>query len=1249
MADLLLSALIPTVLGKAADSLVERIGNMWGIDDQRERLHNMLLEIQAVLPDAEVQANSNMAVKSWLQKLKSAAYDADDLLDEFCYEELRRDAVRRGHKVGNVSDFFSLENPALFRYKMSGKLQKVVGRVDDLVLQMGRFGFSQGWHVQMVNRVRTNSLVVESKVVGRDEDKENLVKLLLEESNNADFTVVPLVGMGGIGKTTLAQLVYNDPRVKERFKLPLWVCVSEDFNIGHLVKSIIELVKGVCDVPIDNMELLQRRLQDVLGGKRYFLVLDDVWNEKVDHWEQLRAILNCGDFGSVVVVTTRSDRVAFIMGTVKGYSLGCLGEEDSWSLFHNRAFSKGVKECPELREIGSKMVQNCRGLPLAINALGSLMSYKHEVREWLAILDASNTWDKRPTSDGVLPVLRLSYDHLPPYMKQCFAFCAVFPKDYVINKEKLIQFWMANGFIPSSGSGSLEMKGSEIFNQLCWRSFFQEVSQVGTVNTRIIHLFPFGSEDGYCSQTKCKMHDLMHDLAQSITAGECLSPLEIPTQKNMSEINVRHISMKHIPLDINKIMDCFPSIRSLISTTDYRDCSYVEIIGFLKPNSLHILSLCIWPIEKTIVTPKKMKHLRYLEISNRHHITSLPEEISTLYLLQTLRLSKCWKLEKLPEGMRYMSTLRHLYIDSCDNLRSMPSGFGQLSCLQTLTNYFVGSEANNGIGELENLNLHGQLHIYNLREVRDVADASNANLIAKQNLDDLALCWGVPNDYGSSSFNKTKSNSLEVMLCDPFEVLDALKPCNKLKVLQITLYGGDKFPIWMMEYQMLENLVELCIIECRYCINIPPVEKLPFLRIFRLKHWDKLRHLCNSASTNAEGGVDAQIAFPSLKELYLIEMPNLHSWHEGEVGYETSLVFSQLKLLNITNCPKLTAMPIAPLLENLSIEGNDTLSRFARRLTKLQELTLTAENSSKSLFFQPWESLEVLRLTGYSNIVPTGANDGEPLSVTVRKCKFLYLNSCSFVLSQVPSNTSLWFWKCFTFIKTLRIKECDRFIYWPEQEFRSLNFLRAIDVLGCQNFLGSTLAGVSNTEVLLPNLQRLFIQKCPCMVEVPKCSASIRFLVIQVCTKLQCLPEWLGTMTALKCLRISKCDQSLNSLPSNIGGLINLEELEIIDCPNLATLPEGMEGLKALKELKIKECPKLRVLPEGLLQRLKNLDKLWIQQCPYLEWEFRRNSKYQHLISEIRFTVIGDDRKFGILSDLALSISSCKITCFSAQ
>jgi hypothetical protein len=198
------------------------------------------------------------------------------------------------------------------------------------------------------------------------------------------------------------------------------------------------------------------------------------------------------------------------------------------------------------------------------------------------------------------------------------------------------------------------------------------------------------------------------------------------------------------------------------------------------------------------------------------------------------------------------------------------------------------------------------------------------------------------------------------------------------------------------------------------------------------------------------------------------------------------------------------------------------------------------------------------------------------VSITPSKCQTL-----KFVeVQNIPLNMTLWFWKCFEFLEVLSIRSRVTLVYWPEEGFTKLSCLKELDVGQCPNFLGSQLESQvrrSITEVLLPKLENITILWCPNLIEVPKCSTSIRSMYISGCQKLQCLPEWMGSMITLKNLTIDYCD-SLNSLPSNIGGLTSLEELNIRHCPNLAHLPEGMHGIKALKKLEIKSCPNMRVL-----------------------------------------------------------------------
>ncbi|XP_039854981.1 putative disease resistance protein RGA3 [Panicum virgatum] len=259
--------------------------------------------------------------------------------------------------------------------------------------------------------------------------------------------------MGGVGNTTLAKMVYNNHIIQKHFELKMWHCVSENFEAIPLVRSIIELATNSrCDLP-DTIELLQRRLQEAIGRKRFLLILDDVWNEDQHKWEDDLKPLLCssiGGSGSMIVVTSRSRQVASIMGTFPPHELVCLSEDDSWELFSKKAFSNGVQEQAELAMIGRRIVNKCKGLPLALKTMGGLMSSKKQVQEWEAIAD-SNFSDTTQGKDEVLPMLKLSYKQLSSEMKQCFAFCAVFPKDYEMEKDMLIQLWMANGYIHEEG------------------------------------------------------------------------------------------------------------------------------------------------------------------------------------------------------------------------------------------------------------------------------------------------------------------------------------------------------------------------------------------------------------------------------------------------------------------------------------------------------------------------------------------------------------------------------------------------------------------------------------------------------------------------------------------------------------------------------------------------------------------------------------------------------------------------------
>ncbi|KAG1333926.1 putative disease resistance protein RGA1 [Cocos nucifera] len=497
------SPILKLVIDKLNSGFCEELGLARGVNSDIGRLQSVLSTISDVLDDAHRRSISDKALTGWLRKLKDAAFDADDVVDEFQYEALRRRNQRRNQLIGTVSDFISRNNQIAFRLKMAYKIKKIHKRLDEIAEERSKFHLAEGSTPGRALDRETFSIVDESEVYGRDEDKENIINFLVSSADDRnDVSVLPIVGLGGVGKTTLAQLAYNDRRIKEHFDLKLWVCVSDDFSTLRIINKIIECETGKkCD--LSNLEAAQLQLQTKLSGRRFLLVLDDVWNENQAELEGLKTLLRGGKQGSKIITTTRSDVVAGFMGTVAPHKLHCLTMDHCWILFKQRAFGPGREETPRLVEIGKQIVEKCGGLPLAAKALGSLMRFRTEEVEWVHVRD-SEIWRLPANENGILPALQLSYDHLPADLKQCFAYCSIFPKDYEIERKKLIQLWIAEGFIPAmDGDMDEEDFGNRYFNSLLWRSFFQDTSK-----------------DERNNIWSCKMHDLVHDLACSIARDE---------------------------------------------------------------------------------------------------------------------------------------------------------------------------------------------------------------------------------------------------------------------------------------------------------------------------------------------------------------------------------------------------------------------------------------------------------------------------------------------------------------------------------------------------------------------------------------------------------------------------------------------------------------------------------------------------------------------------------------------------------
>ncbi|XP_065008626.1 putative disease resistance RPP13-like protein 1 [Musa acuminata AAA Group] len=243
----------------------------------------------------------------------------------------------------------------------------------------------------------------------------------------------------------------------------MWVFVSCNYNAVRLTKSMVEAAtKKKSD--LTDLNMLQETLVEELRGKRFLLILDDVWNEVRANWDRTRLPLNAGRSRSKVVITTRIKRVAQIMGTVPPYHLKRLSKDASWTLFRRSAFAGGeFAGNHKLQAIGKEIVSKLDGIPLAAKTIGSMLFARRDEVDWRKILK-SEFWELPANENDILPPLKLSYQTLPSHLKQCFSYCSIFQKGYEFDKDKLVKIWMGQGFLQHQGTKQMEDTGAEYFD-----------------------------------------------------------------------------------------------------------------------------------------------------------------------------------------------------------------------------------------------------------------------------------------------------------------------------------------------------------------------------------------------------------------------------------------------------------------------------------------------------------------------------------------------------------------------------------------------------------------------------------------------------------------------------------------------------------------------------------------------------------------------------------------------------------------
>ncbi|RVW40729.1 hypothetical protein VitviT2T_020537 [Vitis vinifera] len=1194
-----------------------------------------LSEMLQLLNVAEDKQINDPSVKAWLERLRDLAYDMEDILDEFGYEALRRKVMAEADGEASTSKVRKLIPTccttftpvrAMRNVKMGSKITEITRRLEDISAQKAGLGLKCLDKVEIITqsswerRPVTTCEVYVPWVKGRDADKQIIIEMLLKDEPAAtNVSVVSIVAMGGMGKTTLAKLVYDDTAepIANHFALKAWVSVSIDFDKVGATKKLLNSLPSQSSNSEDFHEI-QRQLKEALRGKRFLIVLDDLWRDMRDKWDDLRSPFLEAASGSKILVTTRDRDVAEWVGGPKNlHVLKPLSDDDCWSVFQTHAFQLiNIHEHPNLESIGRRIVEKCGGLPLAAKALGGLLRAERREREWERVLD-SKIWDL--PDNPIIPALRLSYIHLPSHLKRCFAYCAIFPQDYEFMKEELIPLWMAEGLIQQSKDNRRkEDLGDKYFCELLSRSFFQSSSS---------------------KESLFVMHDLVNDLAKFVAGDTCLH-LDDEFKNNLQCLipeSTRHSSFVRHSYDIFKKFERFykkERLRTFIAISTQRyfptRCISYKVLKELIPRLgyLRVLSLSGYQINEIPNEFGNLKLLRYLNLSNTH-IEYLPDSIGGLYNLQTLILSYCHRLTKLPINIGHLINLRHLDVSGDDKLQEMPSQIGKLKDLQVLSNFVVGKNNGLNIKELREMsNLRGELHISKLENVVNVQDVRVARLKLKDNLERLTLAWSFDSDGSRNGM-------------DQMNVLHHLEPQSNLNELNIYSYGGPEFPDWIRNGSFSKMAV-LSLKDCKKCTSLPCLGQLPSLKRLWIQGMDGVKNV--GSEFYGETCLSADKLFPSLESLWFVNMSEWEYWEDWSSSIDSS--FPCLRTLTIYNCPKLIKKipTYVPLLTRLYVHNCPKLESALLRLPSLKELEVTKCNEAvlrngteltsvtslteltvsgilgliklqqgfvrslsglQALEFSECEELTCLWEDGFESeslhchqLVSLGCN---LLSLTINECD---------KLERLPNG-----WQSLTCLEELKIMDCPKLVSFPDVGFPPK--LRSLGFANCEGLkcLPDGMMRNSNANSNSCVLESLEIKQCSSLISFPKgqLPTTLKKLSIRECENLKSLPEGMmhcnsiattNTMDtcALEFLFIEGCP-SLIGFPK--GGLpTTLKELEIIKCERLEFLPDGImhhnsTNAAALQILEISSYSSLTSFPRGKFP--STLEQLWIQDCEQLE------------------------------------------------
>ncbi|XP_057773790.1 putative late blight resistance protein homolog R1A-10 [Salvia miltiorrhiza] len=586
----------------------------WVLDHNKPQLES-LLEKAASLQHI-LEKTLHPKIEGLESQIREAAHKAEDIIESRMVDQILSSPQ-------GVSFTFSTPDLQQVMQQLDSVMEQIVKLVQEKMMPSG----SSSSDASSLQDSSSKSVVV-----GVDKDMMQLKDRLTRMQSKLE--IVPIVGMGGIGKTTLAQNLYEDPSIVSHFSYIAWVTISQDYDMRAILLTLIRCIIGKqCDQHNGKGDgELKDILYRSLYGRRYMIVLDDIWSNKF--WDEIRMYFPDNNNRSRIVITTRESDVAkYADSKSLPHRVQLLSDSQSWDLLRQIVF--GEEDCPhELQGIGERIASDCGGLPLAINVIGGLLSKVESLKDvWENI--GNNIRAAIAESDQQFSnILSLSYNHLPVHLKPCFLYMGAFPEDHEIKASILIRMWVAEGFVKTNEEKSLEEEAEDYVKSLVERNLVS------------VRCYKYGKPKRF------SIHDLLRDLCMRKADDEKF--LHVKNSPEVTFSNVRRVSFhSEYGMEDGEYASSEMSLRSFVVCAG-RLC--LDEVVFSRLILLRVLDLYKTDLDEFSSEILQLVNLRYLAI----HCHSLPSGISRLCNLQTL-IVRLVRYCTAPHELWEMSELRHLF------------------------------------------------------------------------------------------------------------------------------------------------------------------------------------------------------------------------------------------------------------------------------------------------------------------------------------------------------------------------------------------------------------------------------------------------------------------------------------------------------------------------------------------------------------------------------------------------------------